>query len=361
MADPEPTPSVSLFPPVTEADYTVGPVDAAVTLIEYCDFQAPICRSMAAVVSNVIYNHPEDVRLVFRPVPLIGRLDKSELAVQAVIAAGEQGLFWKIYDLLFQANVDWDALSPEEFESWLQDRAVETGLDPARFAADLKSPATVEKMKSMYEAAKALDLQSVPLLVINGGSQPAFALDYASIETTISLIALGSRQFRECPPFTIDPDRQYIATLHTEKGDVVIELYPDRAPLAVNSFVFLARTGWFDNITFHRVIEGFMAQTGDPSGSSRGNPGYFFEDEVNNGLGFDGPGVVAMANQGADTNGSQFFITYAAFPELDGKYTVFGRVLSGMEVLEQLTPRDSQADPSAPPGDKLISVEVEEK
>ena len=360
-ARPEPTPAASIFPLIREEDYTVGPAGASVTLIEYCDFQAPICRSMAAVVSNVIYNHREDVRLVFRPVPLIDRLDKSALAVQAAIAAGEQKHFWEMYDLLFQHSDQWDGLTPADFELWLKDKSASLGLDAAKFGTDLASPATVEKMKSMAESARQLDLVSLPLLVINGGSQPMFALDYASIESTISLIALGKRQFKECPPFMIDPTRQYIATLHTEKGDVVLELYPDKAPLAVNSFVFLARSGWFEDITFHRVIEGFMAQTGDPSGSSRGNPGYFFEDELNNGLSFDGPGVVAMANQGAGTNGSQFFITYGAFPAMDGKYTIFGHVLSGMEILEKLTPRDPEADPGAPPGDKLISVKVEEK
>jgi cyclophilin family peptidyl-prolyl cis-trans isomerase/protein-disulfide isomerase len=362
IAKPEPTQEVpALFPAASEADYTVGPEEAAVTLVEYCDFQAPICQSMAAVVSNVVHNHPGEVRVVFRPVPLTGRLDKSELAVQAAIAAGEQQRFWEMYDALFQKSAEWDTLTPEAFEAWLKQQAPGLRLDAGKFANDLKSPATVEKTKGMYEAAQAFGLQALPLLIINGQPQPTFALDYASIESTASLIVLGKRQFKECPPFTSEAAKQYIATLHTAKGDVVIELFPDKAPLAVNSFVFLARNGWFDHITFHRVIAGFMAQTGDPSGTGRGNPGYFFEDEIDPSLTFDRPGMVGMANQGPDTNGSQFFITYAAEPHLNGQNTIFGRVLSGMDVLEKLTPRDTEKNPGAPPGDELTGVEVEEK
>ena len=110
--------------------------------------------------------------------------------------------------------------------------------------------------------------------------------------------------------------KQYIATIHTEKGDIVIQLFPDKAPLAVNSFVFLARQGWFDGVTFHRVIPGFAAQAGDPSGTGKGNPGYFFNNEISD-LKFDKPGMVGMANSGPDTNGSQFFITFAPAAHLE--------------------------------------------
>ncbi|NOH03323.1 MAG: peptidylprolyl isomerase [Chloroflexi bacterium] len=174
------------------------------------------------------------------------------------------------------------------------------------------------------------------------------------------MIALGQRQFTECPPFDIDVSRQYIATLDTEKGNIVIELYPDKAPLAVNSFVFLARQGWYDGVTFHRVIPGFAAQAGDPSGTGRGNPGYLFEDEISDLL-FNKPGVVGMANSGPDTNGSQFFITFAPAAHLNGSYTIFGQVISGLEVAEQLTPRDPAQGVNLSTGDKIIRVTVEEK
>ena len=140
----------------------------------------------------------------------------------------------------------------------------------------------------------------------------------------------------------------------------MIQLFPDKAPLAVNSFVFLARQGWFEGVTFHRVIPGFVAQAGDPSGTGKGNPGYFFNNEITE-LKFDKPGMVSMANSGPDTNGSQFFITFAPAPHLDGGYTIFGQVISGLDVAENLTPRDPSQGTTLTPGDKILSVDIEEK
>ncbi|HEX9091175.1 MAG TPA: peptidylprolyl isomerase [Anaerolineales bacterium] len=182
-----------------------------------------------------------------------------------------------------------------------------------------------------------------------------------NLAAVIRLTMLEEKQFTQCPTMTIDPTKQYAATLHTVKGDIVIELYADKAPIAVNSFIFLARNGWFDGVTFHRVIPGFVAQAGDPSGTGYGTPGYAFKTEISPDLTFDGPGVVGMANAGADSNGSQFFITYAAQPKLDGSYTIFGRVIQGMDVATNLTPRDPGTSGDLPPGDKILSVTIDEK
>jgi len=160
---------------------------------------------------------------------------------------------------------------------------------------------------------------------------------------------------------TVQQNRQYLATLHTEKGDILIQLFADKAPMTVNSFLFLARDGWYDNITFHRVIPDLFAQTGDPSGTGKGNPGYYIITEIDPSLTFDTPGLVAMVNSGPDTIGIQFFITYAPTTQYNGQYTIFGEVLSGMDVLKALTPRDAQPGTDTPPGDKLLSVTIEEK
>ncbi|HEX9013543.1 MAG TPA: peptidylprolyl isomerase [Anaerolineaceae bacterium] len=160
---------------------------------------------------------------------------------------------------------------------------------------------------------------------------------------------------------TIDTHKQYTATLKTEKGDIVIQLYADKTPTTVNNFIFLAKQGWYDNVTFHRVLSGYIAQTGDPSATGYGTPGYFFANEIDPSLKYDSPGVVGMANAGADSNGSQFFITYAAEPKLDGKYTIFGKVIQGMDVVQKLTPRDPSQANNLPPGDKILSVTIEEK
>ena len=166
-------------------------------------------------------------------------------------------------------------------------------------------------------------------------------------------------QFTSCPPLTIDQEGSYQATVELEQGSIVLDLFADQAPLAVNSFIYLAENGWFDGITFHRVIPGFVAQTGDPSGTGYGNPGYRFGNEVSSDLVFDRAGLVAMANSGPDSNGSQFFITYAPAPNLNGGYTIFGEVVEGMEVVEAITPRDPQQGLDLPPGDLIISVTIE--
>jgi cyclophilin family peptidyl-prolyl cis-trans isomerase/Flp pilus assembly protein TadD len=162
------------------------------------------------------------------------------------------------------------------------------------------------------------------------------------------------------PPMVIDPTKSYQATIVTEKGNIVVELYADLVPTTANNFVFLAREGFFDNTTFHRVIDGFMAQAGDPLGSGTGGPGYSFNDEFDQALRHDGPGVLSMANRGPNTNGSQFFITYDATPWLDGRHAVFGRVTEGLDVLESLTARDPGANPGFT-GDAILSILVQEE
>ncbi|MCS7039854.1 MAG: peptidylprolyl isomerase, partial [Caldilineales bacterium] len=133
----------------------------------------------------------------------------------------------------------------------------------------------------------------------------------------------------------IEPGKIYQAVLKTAKGDIVIELYADKAPRTVNNFVFLAREGFYDNTTFHRVIDGFMAQGGDPTGTGSGGPGYTFPDEIVPDLVFDRRGLLAMANAGPNTNGSQFFITFGPTPWLNGAHTIFGEVIQGDEVLDK--------------------------
>lgn len=168
-----------------------------------------------------------------------------------------------------------------------------------------------------------------------------------------------ANKYAAAPPMTIDPAKNYTATFHTEKGDFVAELFAREAPVTVNNFVFLARDGFYDGITFHRVIPDFMAQTGDPTGTGSGGPGYRFNDEPGAlALQHDGPGILSMANAGPNTNGSQLFITYAATPHLNGKHGVFGRVKRGLDVVKQIAPRDPGR--AARPGDKIESISIEE-
>ena len=210
------------------------------------------------------------------------------------------------------------------------------------------------------------DFKGAPVLMFNGLPYSG-RIDEFFLDSYTQLRLLEKRWYKQQPVLQIDLKKHYTATLVTEKGNIVIELYTQAAPVAVNNFVALARDGWYNNITFHLVKVNQFAQTGDSSGSGFGTAGYNIIDEVDNGLKFDQPGRVAMASQrGVPNSGSsQFFITYEKmFPpqnlNYDGQYTIFGQVTQGMDVLRQLKPRDAFSDPNPPPGDKLISVQITE-
>ena len=160
---------------------------------------------------------------------------------------------------------------------------------------------------------------------------------------------MAAKQWDKAPAMQIDTDKTYKATLETVRGPIVIELYPEYAPKTVNNFVFLANEGFYDGVTFHRVIADFMIQGGDPTGTGRGGPGYRFEDEFKGNPLRHETGVLSMANAGPGTNGSQFFITHSPQPHLDGRHTVFGKVTSDMSVVNAVRQ-----------GDKIIKVVVEE-
>ncbi|MFZ4439225.1 MAG: peptidylprolyl isomerase [Syntrophales bacterium] len=151
---------------------------------------------------------------------------------------------------------------------------------------------------------------------------------------------MAGKQWDQPPAMQIDPEKTYLVTIATNRGTIELELYPQHAPKTVNNFVFLARDGFYDGVLFHRVIGDFMVQGGDPSGTGRGGPGYTFADECRgNPLKHDSK-VISMANSGPNTNGSQFFITHAPQPHLNGKHTVFGKVIKGVEVVDALRQGD---------------------
>ena len=170
-------------------------------------------------------------------------------------------------------------------------------------------------------------------------------------------------QYSSPPPMVIDPAKTYTATIEMAKGgEIAVQLFAAEAPVTVNNFVFLAREGYYDGVTFHRVIPGFMAQGGDPTGSGSGGPGYQFDDEFHPKLRHDAPGVLSMANAGSrggrGTNGSQFFITFTPTPHLDDRHSVFGKVTDGMDVVNAITVRDPMR--SRQPGDAMTTIRITE-
>ncbi len=165
-----------------------------------------------------------------------------------------------------------------------------------------------------------------------------------------------AKQYAAPPPMVIDPTKSYTARFHTDAGDFDVELFASDVPVTVNNFVFLARDGFYDGVTFHRVIDGFMAQGGDPTGTGRGGPGYRFNDERASNT--HEAGSLSMANAGPNTNGSQFFICFEPTPHLNGRHTVFGKVTSGMENVLRIRRRDPQRDRE--PGTAIQAIEIVE-
>ena len=210
-------------------------------------------------------------------------------------------------------------------------------------------------MLSLYTRALLAVLPFVLLAAACGSDPTPTSIPTATPAPTPSL-----QQFDAPPPMTIDPDKSYTATLELEKGgEIVIELFAKEAPVTVNNFIFLAREGYYNGVTFHRVIPGFMAQGGDPMGTGSGGPGYTIPDEFSPLRRHDGPGVLSMANVGRpDTGSGQWFITFAATPHLDDAHTVFGQVVEGMDVVFDIAPRDPTAATS--PGDAISSITIQE-
>lgn len=149
-----------------------------------------------------------------------------------------------------------------------------------------------------------------------------------------------SKQWDSPPALTIDADKVYVVKLETSQGEITLELYPEHAPKTVNNYIFLVNEGFYDGVQFHRVIDNFMVQGGDPTGTGRGGPGYKFEDELTQNPLKHESKVISMANAGPNTNGSQFFITHIPQPHLDGKHTVFGKVLQGEDIVDKIKQGD---------------------
>lgn len=348
-----------------ESDYVKGGgEDAYITLIEYSDFQCPACASVAPMLQQLAAAYPDDVRLVYRHFPLVSIHPNAQKAAEAAEAAGAQGQFWEYHDMLFANQADFAsadaAAARESFIGYAQD----LGLDVERFTEELDGGVYLAQVDGSRAEAMALSMPGTPSIIFNGqlltGEQ--IPPTYYYWDAVVQLTLLEQRMYDAPPPMTIDVDAVYHARVTMADGQAfVIELLPQSAPETVNNFVFLSREGWFDGITFHRVLPDFVAQTGDPTGTGFGGPGYFIPNEIDTALTHAETGMVAMANSGADRNGSQWYVTLGDVSQLDGGYTIFGRVIEGMEVVQGLTPRDPATDPEAPAGDQIESITIEEQ
>lgn len=350
------------IPEVTDQDWINGPAEAKVTFIVYDDIQCPYCAQFQPIINEVLAQFPEDARLVFRHWPLSFH-DKAALSAQALEAAGRQGKFFEMVDTLYAKQSEWSQKTPQEYESYVKEIADSLGLDTTQFATDLNSTEIVEKIQAETEKSNLLGSQlsqaygtgfGTPTVLINGTPY----LQQRSVELLSSIVRLikgESDEVLACPGMVIDTQADYQATILTSKGEIVIDLLEDDAPQTVNNFVYLVQNNWYDGNAFFVVRENFVL-TGDKANSGFGGPGYAFLDEIKDELKFDKEGVVGMYSLGPGTNGSQFFIIKEAMEPLNGKYTVFGQVIDGLDVLKSLALHETTA--SLDSADKILSISI---
>lgn len=317
------------------------------------------------MLAQLVEKYPDDVTVVYRHLPLNSIHPNAQKAAEASEAAGAQGQFWAYHDALFATQGSWSNLPADEAFDYFVGLADGLDLDTEQFTQELADGTYEPYVTAVTAEAASLGINSTPSVIFNGQvatGQVMPPIDFTIWDTIVQLELLADRQYENPPEMVIDQNKAYFATVEMESGDTfTVELFPEVAPLTVNNFVFLAREGWYDGVTFHRVLPDFVAQTGDPTGTGIGGPGYFIPNETDPGLSHNQAGMVAMANSGPDENGSQWYITLGDVSQLDGSYTIFGQVVDGLDVVQAISPRDTSTDPTAPPGDKIVSVTIEER
>lgn len=346
-------------PASSETDHAYGTSTPKVTILSYCSFQKPACKSLVLTLAELQQEYKDELRIVLRQYPQPEVDDKSLLAAYAVEAAGLEDRYWQMNNVLYSQQSDWLGLTPAEFQDWLVEQAGKLDINRARWEANMTSEVVRSRISQTIEEAAGLQLSGTPVLFFNN-IMVKTGIDPDSLKVLVDYFMLPEKAYAECPPMEIDTNKSYTATFKTEKGDIIFELFDDTAPLSVNSFVRLARDGWYDGSTFFRVIPGFVVQGGDPSNSGLGTPGYGISSEVDPALRFDTPGLLAFNRNTDGFSGSQFFITYTELPEFDGQFTIIGRVIEGMSVVNSLRPRNPETDEILLPADVLITVTITE-
>lgn len=349
---------------ITEDDWAIGPEDAVMTLLEYADFQCPYCSNAGLIALEFQAAHPDEVRYVYRHFPLSFH-EKAPMSAYAADAAGKQGLFFDAEHWLYDTQSEWTYIETlEEFDAWLREN-IQTAipeLDYEQWEADYESEVVRAVVDGSFDEVSATGLISGTPTFFANFYQTSY--DPEVLEQYINLFNMQKNYRTACPVMAVEEGKEYRAVLHTTAGDVVIDLLSADAPNLVSGFMQLARDGYYDGNSFHNVVPGFVAQTGDPSATGVGLAGYYLDDEnLNNGA-FNEPGAVAMANTGENKNSSQFFITddlqayfhdgYASqnpdlseqqlsdkvqtrLDSMNARYPVFGRVAKeSLDVLPQI-------------------------
>lgn len=365
--DPQPFDAGSGTPlKVIVGEHIRGEEDALITILMYGDFQCEECAPLALSLKTLVESRPGEVRVAFRHYPMDMVNDKARLAALATEVAtdmGGQDAFWEMHDWLYEHQSEWSFVTRSSFRRMLVEHAAEMGLDSEAFSDNLTDEKYGARLDVSLMGAQQLKVAAAPKLFINDSPFSQVPESFELLDKVVEVFLL-QLVYSEPPPLRIDPDKDYVAWIVTEKGDIAIDLYADLAPETVNSFVYLACMGYHDNTTWHYVIPGFIAQAGDPTGTGLGAPGYAIPDEFEgSALLFDRAGLLSMGHGNTpDSAGSQFFITLGPVEDLNGAFTIFGQVVKGMDVLTGISPRDQASNPEVelPPGDLIITIIVRE-
>ena len=355
------------LPEVSEDDYTVGPDDAILTFLEYSEPQCPYCAQLEPILTAFQAMYPDDVRLVFRFRPFSADFhDKSIIASQAMVAAGIQGKFTELKNFLFERQYQdaeseasmpetdfWAGLPAEDFDAWLEDQVPALGIDAGQLLADMYSDEVIAKVQQFKDEADELGINGTPYLFINGYQWRESSRSIELFTIYLKLLKNQENEMDACPPTIIDENKTYTATISTTQGDIVAELYPDKAPYAVNSFVFLADEGWYNDLPILALATENFILSGDPTGTVYGGAGYAYLDEESD-LTFDEPGMLSVYSigPGYGLNGSVFFINKDT--RTDNERTIFGKVIEGLDILDKFEIQD-------PVTDKVLEITITEE
>ncbi len=352
MCEAAPLPELPVSP-VTEDDWVKGAdvENAEITIFEYSDFECPGCAGMYSVLQEFLDDYP-NIRLVYRHFPL-DMHQHATFTAEASEAAGAQGKFWEMHNVLFDTRDEWQPLTEEDILAKLSEYAADLDLDVERFERELENGTYEEKVQAQYDESRELGLPGTPTFIFNNVLFPSdIGLSYQGLEAFLGIVNNRDELFFDAPPpVTVEEGDAYQATLSTSQGDLVVNLDAEAAPVNVNSFVFLAEESWYDGANFFFVQDDFVAVTGDPTNSTVGYPGYYCTGETD-GV-FESAGLVGMLPNG------QFFVTLGAHAaQLNGQFAKIGEVVEGAEILDDLA-RVQVGDPTAPDPDVLDSVTIE--
>lgn len=353
---------------ITPTDHVRGPEEALITMLVYSSFDCADCVTLSLSMNDLVKAH-EDTRYVFRHFATEGKALQAAMATETAAALGGEEAFWALHDLLLTERGNWVGSSEEAFTAWLEAAAGQIGLDQAAFSAALTARTYENRVQEQVSTARGAGISQAPVMAINDFAISAPPVKLASLNLLREAF-LPARLYHQAPPMVIDPAKNYRAWLETSKGMIVVDLFADIAPQTVNNFAYLSCSGYYDNVIWHRVIEGFVAQTGDPSGTGLGGPGYTIPDEnitdayLARGMSFNRAGLLAMAKSNAPNSArSQFFFTMGPATHLDSGFTIFGEIMEGLDVLDELLRYEARGVTPPAEGivpDRLISVVVRE-